>query len=81
MHMFSINILIFSFDNFFNFRTRMFICRKTVVYAVTVWYVFLEHSSTHWTAYTDECKTHHTINAYTIPVPKDKLSGSNHVEV
>jgi len=39
MHIFEINILIFTFDVLYMFRTREFIFRKTVVYAVMVWYV------------------------------------------
>jgi len=42
MHIFEINILIFyffTFDAFYMFRTQGFIFRKTVVYAVMVWYV------------------------------------------
>jgi hypothetical protein len=38
MHIFQINILMFTFlDVFYMFQTRAFIFRKTVIYTVMVW--------------------------------------------
>jgi len=39
MHIFKINILIFTFDVFYMFQTQGFIFRKMDVYAVMVCYV------------------------------------------
>ena len=62
MHILYINILMFNFGVFYMFRIRGFIVRKTVVYAVMVWYVVhvsvKQHSlqsSTCKNAYADTC--------------------------
>jgi len=38
------------------------------------------HSSTYKTAYTDACKTHHTVSAHKNRLPEDEPSVSKHGE-